>query len=55
MLKVKGNMNNFGEIFATVKIDEYGFPLYEDKFIMLFGHRRMKNVKKEWCSLYAEH
>lgn len=39
-------MNNFGEIFATVKIDEYGFPLYEDKFIMLFGHRRMKNVKK---------
>lgn len=40
-------MNNFGEIFATVKIDEYGSPLYEDKFIMLFGHRRMKNVKKD--------
>lgn len=39
-------MNNFGEIFATVKIDEYGSPLYEDKFTMLFGHRKMKNVKK---------
>lgn len=47
MLKVRGNINNFGEIFATVKIDEYGSPLYKDKFIMLFGHRRMKNVKKE--------
>ena len=47
MLKVRGNMNNFGEIFATVKIDEYGSPLYEDKFTMLFGHRRMKNVKKD--------
>lgn len=40
-------MNNFGEIFATVKIDEYGSPLYEDKFIMLFGHRKIKNVKKD--------
>lgn len=46
MLKVRGNMNNFGEIFATVKIDEYGSPLYKDKFTMLFGHRQMKNVKK---------
>lgn len=47
MLKVRGNMNNFGEIFATVKIDEYGSPLYKDKFTMLFGHRKMKNVKKD--------
>ena len=47
MLEVRGNMNNFGEIFATVKIDEYGSPLYEDKFTMLFGHRKMKNVKKD--------
>lgn len=47
MLKVRGNMNNFGEIFATVKIDEYGSPLYEDKFTMLFGHRKMKNVKRD--------
>ena len=47
MLKVRGNINNFGEIFATVKIDEYGSPLYEDKFTMLFGHRKMKNVKKD--------
>lgn len=46
MLKVRGNIDNFGEIFATVKIDEYGSPLYEDKFTMLFGHRKMKNVKK---------
>lgn len=46
MLKVRGNTNNFGEIFATVKIDEYGSPLYEDKFTMLFGHRKMKNVKR---------
>lgn len=47
MLKVRGNINDFGEIFATVKIDEYGSPLYEDKFTMLFGHRKMKNVKKD--------
>ena len=40
-------MNNFGEIFATVKIDEYGSPLYKDKFTMLFGHRKIKNVKKD--------
>ena len=46
MLKVKGNINNFGEIFATVKIDEYGSPLYEDKYTLLFGHRKMKNVKR---------
>lgn len=47
MLKVRGNINNFGEIFATVKIDEYGSPLYKDKFTMLFGHRKMKNVKRD--------
>ena len=47
MLSVRGNMNNFGEIFATVKVDEYGSPLYKDKFSMLFGHRKMKNVKKD--------
>ena len=47
MLKVRGNTNSFGEIFATVKIDEYGSPLYEDKFTMLFGHRKMKNVKRD--------
>lgn len=46
MLSVRENLNNFGEIFATVKNDEYGSPLYEDKFTMLFGHRKMKNVKK---------
>ena len=46
MLNVRRNENNFGEIFATVKIDEYGSPLYEDKFTMLFGHRKMKDVKK---------
>lgn len=47
MLSVRGNRNNFGEIFATVKADEYGSPLYKDKFSMLFGHKRMKNVKKD--------
>lgn len=47
MLNVRRNENNFGEIFATVKIDEYGFPLYEDKFTMLFGHRKLTNVKKD--------
>lgn len=47
MLNVRENKNNFGEIFAMVKIDEYGSPLYEDKFTMLFGHRKMKNVKKD--------
>lgn len=46
MLSVRENLNNFGEIFATVKNDEYGSPLYEDKFTMLFGHRKVKNVKK---------
>lgn len=50
MLKVRGNMNNFGEIFATVKINESGSPLYKDKFSMLFGHRKMKNVKKDGVS-----
>jgi hypothetical protein len=47
MLNVRENKNNFGEIFATVKVDEYGSPLYKDKFTMLFGHRKMKNVKKD--------
>ena len=47
MINVRGNRNNFGEIFATVKTDEYGSPLYKDKFSMLFGHRKMKNVKKD--------
>lgn len=47
MLKVRGNMNNFGEIFAMVKTDEYGSSLYKDKFTMLFGHRKMKNVKRD--------
>ena len=46
MLKVRENRNNFGEIFATVKTDEYGSPLYKDKFTMLFGHRKMKNIKR---------
>lgn len=40
-------MNNFGEIFAIVKTDEYGLPLYKDKFSMLFGHRKLTNVKKD--------
>lgn len=47
MLKVRGNMNNFGEIFATVKTDEYGSSLYKDKFTLLFGHRKIKNVKMD--------
>ena len=47
MLNVRENGNNFGEIFAMVKNDEYGSSLYKDKFTMLFGHRRMKNVKKD--------
>lgn len=46
MLNVRENKNNFGEIFAMVKNDEYGSPLYKDKFLMLFGHRKMKNVKR---------
>lgn len=29
-----------------VKTNERGSPLYKDKFTMLFGHRKMKNVKK---------
>lgn len=40
MLNVRKNEDNFGEIFATVKIDEYGSPLYKDKFTMLFGHKK---------------
>lgn len=48
-------MNNFGEIFATVKIDEYGSSLYEDKFTMLFGHRKNEKCQKGGCSLYEGH
>ena len=47
MLNVRKNKDNFGEIFATVKNNEFGSPLYKDKFMMLFGHRKMKNVKKD--------
>lgn len=47
MLNVRKNRDNFGEIFATVKNDEFGSPLYKDKFTMLFGHRKMKDVKKD--------
>lgn len=47
MLNVRGNGNNFGEIFAMVKTNESGSPLYKDKFTMLFGHRKIKNVKKD--------
>ena len=47
MLNVRNNSNGFGEIFAMVKTNEYGSPLYKDKFMMLFGHRKMKNVKKD--------
>lgn len=46
MLNVRKNEDNFGEIFAMVKTNESGSPLYKDKFTMLFGHRKMKNVKK---------
>lgn len=46
MLNVRKNGNDFGEIFAMVKNSDYGSPLYEDKLTMLFGHRRMKKVKK---------
>lgn len=54
MLNVRKNKDNFGEIFATVKIDEYGSPLYKDKFTMLFGHRKMKNVKKDGVTYMQE-
>ena len=47
MINVRGNINDFGEIFATVKTDESGSPLYKDKFTMLFGHRKMESVKKD--------
>lgn len=47
MLNVGKNSHGFGEIFATVKTNESGLPKYEDKFEMLFGHRKMKNVKKD--------
>lgn len=30
-----------------VKTSESDSPLYKDKFTMLFGHRKMKNVKKD--------
>lgn len=47
MLNVGKNSHGFGEIFATVKTNESGSPLYKDKFTMLFGHRKMENVKKD--------
>lgn len=47
MLNVRKNEDNFGEIFAMVKTNESGSPLYKDKFTMLFGHRKMKNVEKD--------
>ena len=46
MLNVRKNGNDFGRLFAMVKNSDYGSPLYEDKLTMLFGHRRMKKVKK---------
>lgn len=46
MLNVGKNSHGFGEIFATVKTNESGSSLYKDKFTMLFGHRKMKGVKK---------
>lgn len=47
MLNVGKNSHGFGEILATVKTNESGSPLYKDKFTMLFGHRKMKNVKRD--------
>ena len=47
MLNVGKNSHGFGEILATVKTNESGSPLYKDKFTMLFGHRKMKNVEKD--------
>lgn len=47
MLNVGKNSHGFGEIFATVKTNENDSSLYKDKFTMLFGHRKMKNVKKD--------
>lgn len=47
MLNVGKNSHGFGEIFATVKSNKSGSPLYKDKFEMLFGHRKMKNVKED--------
>lgn len=47
MLNVGKNSHGFGEILATVKNSESGSPLYKDKFTMLFGHRKMKDVKKD--------
>ena len=47
MLNVGKNSHGFGEILATVKTNESGSPLYKDKFTMLFGHRKMKDVKKD--------
>lgn len=47
MLNVGKNSHGFGEILATVKNNESGSPLYKDKFTMLFGHRKMKNVEKD--------
>lgn len=47
MLNVGKNSHGYGEILATVKTNESGSPLYKDKFTMLFGHRKMKNVEKD--------
>lgn len=47
MLNVGKNSHGFGEILATVKTNVNGLPQYEDKFEMLFGHRKMKNVEKD--------
>lgn len=47
MINVRKDRNDFfGKLYATVKTDVNGLPQYEDKFEMLFGHRRMKNVEK---------
>jgi hypothetical protein len=47
MINVRKNRDDsFGELYVSVKTDVNGLPQYEDKFEMLFGHRRMKNVEK---------
>ena len=47
MINVRKDRNDFfGELYATVKTDVNGLPQYDDKFEMLFGHRKMKNVEK---------
>lgn len=47
MINVRKNRDDFfGDLYVTVKNDVNGLPQYEDKFEMLFGHRRMKNVER---------